>query len=87
MTVTLAPHFVPIERVLAAFLLVDVVLSGHLTLRHRREVDLRTVAGRVTVGWVPVWPLLLVGGALLLRSMSPCASRIAAIAAGRAMLA
>ena len=46
-TVTLAAQFLPIERVLAALVPVNVGLSAYIVLRHRRAVDRRLLVRRV----------------------------------------
>jgi uncharacterized membrane protein YfcA len=50
---TLAAWFLPIDRVLASLLPVNVLLSGYLTLRHRRHVDGGVLVRRVFAWMVP----------------------------------
>ena len=50
---TLAAWFLPIDRVLVSLLPVNVLLSGYLTLRYRRDVDGRVLARRVFAWMVP----------------------------------
>jgi uncharacterized membrane protein YfcA len=50
---TLAAWFLPIDRVLVSLLPVNVLLSGYLTWRYRREVDGRVLTRRVLLWMVP----------------------------------
>lgn len=72
-TVALASFIAPIEAILPSFVPINMILSGYLTLRYRRDVDRRLLFRRI----VPLMGLGLPIGVMLFRHLGSSRLKLA----------